>query len=554
MSWFPALVCLYLYVFSVAGSEIQEELLSPPYIPTENGVVKGKLVKSVDFSYMAYLGIPYAAPPVGENRFKSPLPAMPWNGVYEASRTVQCPQSGYGEEDCLVINIFTPIPINRQHHRRPLPILVFIHGGAFIRGTAPTTGMEYLLKHDIAVVTFNYRLGALGFLCLGTEDAPGNAGLKDQVAALQWIQRNIINFGGHPRHVVIYGTDAGAVSVDLLIMSKMSAGLFKGAILESGSATSPWSVDVDPIGTATKLAETLNFIPKDIEDLALFYKNKIVDDLTTVNELYYNSLNDGTVGFSPCIETSGAKPHIRQFLQESPYDMLMNGKYDEVPVLVIFSSLEGLFLKNAQYYEQIFKERMENEFEYFLPGNLAFETEEDKRILAEAIKIFYYGNRTISKETLVENLEYFGDSLVLNGILKSVEYHCKRMPVYLMEFFYKGNLKTYEPLYENITVAGHSAASEHAFVSSLITNLEDMRAVETFAELITNFVKHDNPTPRLTCLLPTAWPRVNSPNKMQYMRFDGNLMMAIRPHWRRKQFWDNVFKLYRSQLNPVEPC
>ncbi|XP_063387128.1 esterase FE4-like [Cydia fagiglandana] len=512
------------------------------------------LVKTVDFSYMAYLGIPYAAPPVRENRFKSPLPAMPWNGVYEANRTVQCPQSGYGEEDCLVINIFTPTPIRGRHQPRPLPILVFIHGGAFIRGTAPTTDMEYLLKHDIAVVTFNYRLGILGFLCLGTEDAPGNAGLKDQVAALQWIQRNIINFGGHPRHVVLYGTDAGAVSVDLLILSKMGAGLFKGAIVESGSATSPWSVDVDPIGTATKLAETLNFVPKDLDDLALFYRKKIVDDLTTVNELYQNSLSDGSVGFSPCIETTSTKPHIRQFLQESPYDILVNGKYDQVPVLFIFSSLEGVFLKSAQYYEQNFKERMENSFEYFLPGNLGFETEEDKRILAEAIKIFYYGKRTIGKDTMVENLEYFGDSLVLHGLLKSVEYHCKRMPVYLMEFFYKGSLRQYDPLYENISVAGHSAASEHAFVSSPITNYDDLRAVETFAELITNFVKHDNPTPRLTCLLPTPWPAVGNPQKMQYMRFDGSLMMAIRPHWRRKQFWDNVYKLYRKQLNPVEPC
>ncbi|XP_047993907.1 esterase FE4-like [Leguminivora glycinivorella] len=480
---------------------------------------------------------------------------MPWSGVYVANRTVQCPQCGYGEEDCLVINIFTPIPDKRQRRTRPLPVLVYIHGGAFIRGTAPTSGMDYLLKHDITVVTFNYRIGVLGFLCLGTEDAPGNAGLKDQVAALQWIQRNIINFGGHPRHVVIYGTDAGAVSVDLLIMSKMGAGLFKGAIIESGSATSPWSVDVDPIGTATKLAETLNFFPKDIDHLAEFYRNKIVDDLTSVNELYFNSLNDGTVGFSPCIETAnGAKPHIRQFLQESPYDMLIKGKYEYVPVLIIFSSLEGLFLKSTQYYEQVFKERMETDFEYFLPANLVFETEEDKKVLAEAIKIFYYGNRSIGPDTLVENLEYFGDSHVLHGILKSAEQHYKRMPVYLMEFFYKGSLKKYDRLFENITVAGHSAASEHAFVSAPITNLEDMRAVETFAEILTNFVKLDQPTPRLTCLLPISWPRVDNSQKMQYMRFDGSIMVGIRPHWRRKQFWDNVLKLYRGQINPVEPC
>ncbi|XP_064292526.1 juvenile hormone esterase isoform X2 [Plodia interpunctella] len=161
-----------------------------PLVTVEEGILKGAVCEEGDTTYIAFKGIPYAKPPIGNLRFKAPEPPEAWTGERDATQHGPvCPQYNErldcieeGSEDCLYLNIFTKTldPLT------PRPVMVWIHGGGFYTGSGNSDyyGPEFLIKHDVILVTFNYRLEVLGFLCLDNEEVPGNAGLKDQVAAL----------------------------------------------------------------------------------------------------------------------------------------------------------------------------------------------------------------------------------------------------------------------------------------------------------------------------------------------------------------------------------
>ncbi|CAG9795466.1 unnamed protein product [Diatraea saccharalis] len=138
-----------------------------------------------------------------------------------------------------------------------LPVMVYIHGGCFYEGsgTRYLYGGDYFTEHGVVFVGINYRLSVEGFLCLGIKEAPGNTGLRDQIAALKWIKNNIKAFGGDPDKVTVFGESAGAASVSYLIVSPAAKGLFHKVILQSGSSVTPWSIQHDPIATASDLVK-----------------------------------------------------------------------------------------------------------------------------------------------------------------------------------------------------------------------------------------------------------------------------------------------------------
>ncbi len=210
----------------------------------ETGLVAGAPGRTPTVT--VYKGIPYAAPPVGALRWRAPAPAIAWTGVRKADRFgAACPQPGGDmargfaqSEDCLTLNIWTGAKPGGAEKR---PVYVWIYGGGFIGGTgaSPEFDGEALARKGIVVVTFNYRVGALGFLAtpeLSRESghgASGNYGILDDVAALQWVRRNIAAFGGDPAKVTIGGQSAGAGSVGFLAISPLAKGLFRAGIVES---------------------------------------------------------------------------------------------------------------------------------------------------------------------------------------------------------------------------------------------------------------------------------------------------------------------------------
>jgi len=221
---------------------------SAPRVEIASGRLEGGRADGVD----RFLGIPYALPPIGARRFRAPEPAAPWSGVRAATEfSGAAPQNaldvgvlpgmevGRQDEDCLYLNVYTPAA---DAGRRP--VMVWIHGGAFVLGAGSQLlydGAALARRGDVVLVTINYRLGVLGFLDLEVRFGSGfagadNLGLRDQIAALEWVRANIAAFGGDPENVTIFGESAGGMSVGALLGSPAASGLFHRAIPQSGAA------------------------------------------------------------------------------------------------------------------------------------------------------------------------------------------------------------------------------------------------------------------------------------------------------------------------------
>jgi para-nitrobenzyl esterase len=206
-------------------------------VHTQQGMVRGV----VTGDHRVFSGIPYAAPPVGNLRWRSPQPPESWDGVRGATRPGSaCAQPDLngkliGSEDCLYLNVNTPTDTSG-----PKPVMVWLHGGGFVSGSGNDYDPTRLVQQGVVVVTVNYRLGALGFLMDGDDPASGNYGLADQQAALRWVHDNIAAFGGDPANVTLFGQSAGAFSVCAQLASPQAHGLFQKAIIQSGPCADPF--------------------------------------------------------------------------------------------------------------------------------------------------------------------------------------------------------------------------------------------------------------------------------------------------------------------------
>ncbi len=218
-------------------------------VKTAEGKVHGKTIN--DGKVKAFLGLPYAAPPVGDLRWKAPQPPLPWKGERDATKFgAHCAQVHMWDditfedsgpsEDCLFLNVYAPADAKAKSK---LPVMFWIHGGGYAAGASsePRHHGDFLPLKGVVLVTINYRLGVFGFLATAdlakeANGAAGNYGMLDMVAALQWVKANIANFGGDPGNVTIFGESAGSLAVSTLIASPAARGLFHKAIGESGAA------------------------------------------------------------------------------------------------------------------------------------------------------------------------------------------------------------------------------------------------------------------------------------------------------------------------------
>jgi para-nitrobenzyl esterase len=293
-----------------------------PVVTTADGAVRGKTVAGIG----EYLGIPYAAAPVGALRWRPPQPPEPWTGTREAtSYAPHCPQptSAFGRastsEDCLYLNVFTPA----GNHSRALPVMVWVHGGSLRTGESDDYNPAGLVRHGVVVVTINYRIGALGFLAepalAGHPGAPsGNYGLMDQQAALRWVQHNIRGFGGDPGQVTLFGESAGGLSTLAQLISPGTRGLFRRAIVESGTydLTLPSLAAAESAGQAfaakAGCASTVS-----ARDVAACLRRLPVSTILS---------NQNPVGYTPDVD--GA------VLTQSVKTALARGQFNYVPVVI----------------------------------------------------------------------------------------------------------------------------------------------------------------------------------------------------------------------------
>jgi para-nitrobenzyl esterase len=244
-----ALGIINLPVLLTGLCRAQEQYQPGEVVRVESGLLRGL----VGDDTVSFLGVPYAAPPVGPLRWAPPKPPAQWSGIRDARKPASPAAQGPGElpsgstsEDCLDFNITVPL---RSANRGTKPVMVWLHGGGFSSGTANTYNPRRLVAEGgVIVVTVEFRLNIFGFFGFPGLDGSGTFGLQDQQAALRWIQRNIAAFGGDPGNVTLFGESGGAIAACGQLTSPGAAGLFHKAILQSGAATTSWPRNAANLG------------------------------------------------------------------------------------------------------------------------------------------------------------------------------------------------------------------------------------------------------------------------------------------------------------------
>jgi para-nitrobenzyl esterase len=462
-------------------------------VKIEQGKVIGKTIN--DGKVKAFLGLPYAAPPVGELRWKAPAPPLKWKGKRDATKYgARCIQGrvfsdmvfldGGPNEDCLYLNVYTPASAKSKS---TLPVMLWIHGGGYSGGASsePRHNGDFLPTKGVVLVTINYRLGAFGFLA--TEDlakeangTAGNYGLLDMVAALEWVKANISKFGGDPGNVTIFGESAGSFAVSTLMAAAPARGLFQKAIGESGGAFS----DVLP----TRTLEA-----RKIRDGA-WVSSLGVTSLTELRAMPAEAIlaasqKKGAPGFSTVIDG--------KLLTEPVADTYATGKQAHVPLLAGWNRDEGSSLANGMTAEKWkdfastnFSERSA-EFLTLYPG----ETEEQVARSAA---------------------DYGGDAFIAFGTWKWIEAHRKtgESPVYRYHF----ELAAPPSKFHEGSFAFHSDDIEYVFGvldtrPGAVWRPEDRTLSDQMMSYWTNFAKTGDPN---SLGLP-EWPKYDKDDSLIHL-------------------------------------
>jgi len=301
----------------------------------------GRVEGTVENGLQVYRGIPFAAPPVGDLRWRAPQPVKPWQGVRRADKFAPACMQVAGpatalqppSEDCLYLNVWTPARSSSER----LPVMVWIHGGGFRAGATsePIYNGDHLAKKGVVVVSITYRLGPFGFLAhagLSAEESrhvSGNYGLFDMISGLQWVQRNIAAFGGDPARATIFGESAGGIAVSMLCASPLAKGLFQGAISESGGSFGPIH------GGNRGPGENLYTLPEAEKlgaDWAAKFGAPTAQQLRTIPADKLLSMAQGAPSW-PIVDGV--------VIPDDQYKLYKNGKYNDVPILAGYNSDEG---------------------------------------------------------------------------------------------------------------------------------------------------------------------------------------------------------------------
>lgn len=325
--------CILVLGLLAIVTGVQSQPLLRTHVETGDveGIVDGKLA--------VYRAIPYAAPPVGDLRWRAPQPAMAWEGVRKCDTFGPMPPqptrpgrtADMMSEDCLYLGIATPAKSVSER----LPVMVWIHGGSFRTEWYGGDLWTSLARRGVVIVSVEYRAGALGFMAHPelSKESPdghsGNYGLLDQIYALQWVQRNIQNFGGDPSKVTIFGESAGAISCSMLCASPLAKGLFRAAISHSGGSFAPWKDQPRTLGmdASQKGAE---------QQGVAFQKHLKKKNIKQMRKMSAMELCDGDVGFAgfwPCVDG--------YVICDDQYRLYERGEYNDVPVIVMTNSDEG---------------------------------------------------------------------------------------------------------------------------------------------------------------------------------------------------------------------
>jgi len=465
----------------------------PLTVKTEQGKAHGKTLN--DGKVKAFLGLPYAAPPVGELRWKAPQPPVKWKGTRDASKFgAHCAQGhvfddmifqdSANSEDCLFLNVYAPADAKAKSK---LPVMFWIHGGGYSGGSAsePRHNGDFLPLKGVVLVNINYRLGVFGFLATAdlakeANGAAGNYGLLDMVSALQWVKANIKNFGGDPENVTIFGESAGSLAVSTLMASPAARGLFQKAIGESGAAFGD-TLPTDTLEAREKL---------DGEWVASLGVTTLADLRALPTDKVLDAVKNKKGGFWPVVDG--------KLLTEPVPTTYAAGKQAHVPLLAGWNRDEGSFFAMRPITAEQFKGMI---------GGLY------KERAAEFLTLY---PAETDAQALRSAIDYGSDNFIAFGTWKWIEAHRKTgdSPIYRYHLELAAPPSKYHPG----SFAFHSDDIEYIFGTldtrpGAVWRPEDRTLSEQMMSYWSNFARSGDPNgPGLP-----VWPKYDANDSLIHL-------------------------------------
>ncbi|XP_061201926.1 fatty acyl-CoA hydrolase precursor, medium chain-like [Neopsephotus bourkii] len=492
------LLCLIL-TMQVTALLATEQKAEQPEVVTKYGTLRGYQFKvdAAEKSVNVFLGVPFAKPPVGLLRFSEPQPPEPWKDVRDAtSYPPMCLQGKEGQflsnyvtnrkekvilqvsEDCLYLNVYTPISTGKQER---LPVFVWIHGGGLALGAASSyDGSALAAFNNVVVVTIQYRLNILGYFSTGDKHARGNWGYLDQVAALQWIQENIMHFGGDPGSVTIAGESAGGISVSALILSPLAKGLFHKAISESGTAVRALFTD-HPEEEAQRIAAASGCEKPSsaaiVECLRGKTEEEIVQAMLKLPSMSANAAIDGV------------------FFPKSPEQLLSENAINAVPYIIGVNNCEfGYLIPMVMKFPAYTDDLDENVSRQVLQTSLALPFKGASEVV-DRVYNEYVGNAKTSAEVRDGILDALGDSVFVLPSIQMARYHRDAgNPVYFYEFQHRPS--SGEGVIPESVKADHTDEIAFVFGKPFLAGHateEEEKLSRTVMKYWTNFARNGNP-------------------------------------------------------------
>ncbi|CAI4228797.1 unnamed protein product [Auanema sp. JU1783] len=552
--WLSSLMVLFEFPFTTQ----KLRHISPFELTINSGSIRGErlIIKGED--YTVFKGIPYAMPPVGYLRFQLPKEPAKWRGVMNATQySAMCVQrvndqiteperhSAHFSEDCLYLNVFSPTPY--QYTNDTYPVIVLIHGGNFQSGGGSDFPQQAILDNfvsrKVVFVTFNYRLGPLGFLSTGDKILPGNIGLWDQIWALKWVKANVEVFGGDSRNILLMGTGSGASCASILALSPRAEGLFHKVLLMSGSALQPGIVRETAVNATWALNEKMQCRSFNSSELLDCFRKRMREEILDYKRLHWDDYEE----FVPVVDGPGG------IIPDIPEDLARHRK--KIPLMIGTtkdeSSLRILILneKNVNFSAltpSVAEKLAEN-------LTLGYKQFQNHRLIAQGCKHEYVWTKTDPS---------MSESILFNSILNMYSHFWFDAPASRLATYYAKQkapvfLYSFDHISENFydyDRAFHGVDRLHLFniTPRFLNRRKDMnwqldqRVVEIFADLIVNFARYGNPTPENSGF-NFNWTSADS-NELNYLSITDSPTMEVGYRWEGHVFWN----WYARSLDAVD--
>ncbi|XP_057380572.1 carboxylic ester hydrolase-like [Daphnia carinata] len=513
--------------------------------------------------FNAFRGIPYAQPPVGDLRFRDPIPAKPWTAILldatkEGPACIQADlttKALAGQEDCLVLNVYTR---SVGSSNNLLPVMVWIHGGGFTTGSGNAEsdlyGPDYILDRDIVFVTMNYRLAAFGFLSTEDEEAPGNYGLLDQSMALRWVRDHIRNFGGDADSITIFGESAGGASVEYQVLSPHSKGLFHRAIAQSGSTRCPWAMQKS-MGEYTRiLAKDVNCPTSSSKELLQCLRTKDVKDIMDSKLKMGLPVGLGLypVAFVPRVDKEREFP----FLPDTPERLVANKQFNQVPFIGGLTVDEGgLFAASLATVDGLAMEEFKKDPVKNVLYALAMENKKGGLHMAQKVYDHYFSNVKTDADIITQygelssHIEFFK---CVDDSVKALAQH-NQFPVFYYEYAHRGEkslvqiLDLPKDLDFGVSHADELLLMFPSLLMPRISNPNDLKVSKMLLDLWTSFAKDGIPQSEdvVDKWLPTTH------EQERYLRIEANnpkLINNSMPFQSKLAFWKTLLTTGKEEL------